>query len=60
MLENLIKCQHSINFIRDDLLEAASKSDALEFLLIEKLLIKTMELKTNLDRFVTAKEINEI
>ena len=58
MIENLIKCKHSIEFIRADLLEICSKGNSVDFLIIENLLHKTMDLRRDLDRFLCAKEID--
>lgn len=58
IIENLKKCQHSIDFIRADLLEICGKGNSVDFLIIENLLHKTMDLKRDIDRFLCAKEID--
>jgi hypothetical protein len=58
MIENLRKCNHSIDFIRADLLEIINAGGAVDFLMVENLLHKTMDLKRDIERYLTAKELD--
>ena len=59
IIENLTKCKHSIEFIRADLMELISKGNEVDFIIIENLLHKTMGLKRDIDRYLSAKEIDD-
>lgn len=58
MIEQLTKCMHDLEFIRGDLLEICNKGNSVDFLIIENLLLKTMDLKRDIERYLTAKELD--
>lgn len=58
IIEQLTKCAHDIEFIRRNLLDIIGKGNSTDFLIIENLLHKTMDLKRDIDRFLCAKEID--
>lgn len=59
MIEELTKCHHDINFIRENLMTCIKKGNATDFIVLEKLLTKTMVLKGNIERLLCAKEVDK-
>lgn len=58
MIDRISTCKDAINHVREQMILMMNEGNSVDFLIIENLLHKTMDLKRDIDRFLCAKEID--